>query len=78
MKPNIENTNGVAEEEDAESKVHAKCDGGGGGEGGGGNQPQTKPYERKRTANLENLIGNLKVKIFYLHFKKKKKNYNFM
>ena len=68
MKPNIENTNGVtAEEEDAESKVHAKCDGGG-GEGGGGNQPPTKPYERKRTANLENLIGNLKVKICYLHF----------
>ena len=59
MKPNIENNGGV--EEDDESKM-LKCEGGGGGGGGGGPQPPTKPYERKRTANLENLIGNLKVR----------------
>lgn len=53
--------------------------GGGSGDGGGcdssaknisngcnpGLSPgSTKPYEKKRTANLENLIGNLKVHFF--------------
>jgi hypothetical protein len=47
MKPDIDNS--VDEEDD--SKVHSK-----------NGDPANKPYERKRTANLENLIGNLKVR----------------
>lgn len=74
MKPKIENTSVEDDDEGRVAKsgsdVASECEGegGGGGDSGGSgatsngsNATSNKPYERKRTANLENLIGNLKV-----------------
>ncbi len=68
MKTNIDTTSVEEEDESSSSKalhhVSAKSSPSPATESGGA----AKPYERKRTANLENLIGNLKVTCILLPY----------